>query len=290
MSKLDEFESAFKSASKARYRLTPRHFETILVITDLSEASGSRFTEDVKDFLSVIADGGPGAAPEWTHHTTGSGEDVVSLLEVVERVRPDLICTYRNLHERARAQPFSLGSHVDVLTQATTTPVMLLPFPAEGSQRLAESCKKTYNVMVLTDHLTGSDDLIDHGVRFTEHGGTLVLVHLEDDAIFERYMSVIGKIPALDTEVARDRIAAQLQKEPADYIASVVETLSAALGHLTVVSRVRMGHRVRDCATLIEDHAAALVVMNTKDEDQLAMHGLAYPLAVELRDTPLLLL
>jgi hypothetical protein len=30
--------------------------------------------------------------------------------------------------------------------------------------------------------------------------------------------------------------------------------------------------------------------MNTKDEDQLAMHGLAYPLAVELRDIPLLML
>lgn len=30
--------------------------------------------------------------------------------------------------------------------------------------------------------------------------------------------------------------------------------------------------------------------MNTKDEDQLAMHGLAYPLAVELREIPLLML
>ena len=33
-----------------------------------------------------------------------------------------------------------------------------------------------------------------------------------------------------------------------------------------------------------------LLVMNTKDEDQLAMHGLAYPLAVELRQIPLLML
>jgi hypothetical protein len=30
--------------------------------------------------------------------------------------------------------------------------------------------------------------------------------------------------------------------------------------------------------------------MNTKDEDQLAMHGLAYPLAIELRTIPLLML
>jgi hypothetical protein len=29
--------------------------------------------------------------------------------------------------------------------------------------------------------------------------------------------------------------------------------------------------------------------MHTRDQDQLAMHGLAYPLAVELRHIPLLL-
>ena len=33
-----------------------------------------------------------------------------------------------------------------------------------------------------------------------------------------------------------------------------------------------------------------LLVMNTKDEDQLAMDGIAYPLAVELREIPLLML
>jgi len=30
--------------------------------------------------------------------------------------------------------------------------------------------------------------------------------------------------------------------------------------------------------------------MYTKDEDQMAMHGVAYQLAVELRETPLLML
>jgi hypothetical protein len=51
-----------------------------------------------------------------------------------------------------------------------------------------------------------------------------------------------------------------------------------------------MGHHVSDCREIIDQHAIDLVVMNTKDEDQLAMHGLAYPLAIELRDLPLLLL
>ena len=40
----------------------------------------------------------------------------------------------------------------------------------------------------------------------------------------------------------------------------------------------------------IDEKNVALLVLNTKDHDQLAMHGLAYPLAVELNHVPLLLL
>ena len=41
---------------------------------------------------------------------------------------------------------------------------------------------------------------------------------------------------------------------------------------------------------LAEKHDVDLLVFNTKEEDQLAMHGVAYPLAVELRRLPLLML
>ena len=41
---------------------------------------------------------------------------------------------------------------------------------------------------------------------------------------------------------------------------------------------------------LIAEHSVDLVVLNTKDHEQLAMHGMAYPLAVELRNTALLML
>ena len=43
-------------------------------------------------------------------------------------------------------------------------------------------------------------------------------------------------------------------------------------------------------AAKAKEHGVDLVVLNTKDEDQLAMHGLAYPLAIELRQIPLLML
>jgi hypothetical protein len=51
-----------------------------------------------------------------------------------------------------------------------------------------------------------------------------------------------------------------------------------------------MGRRLAEYQRLIEEHKIDLLVLNTMDEDQLAMHGLAYPLAVELRQIPLLML
>jgi hypothetical protein len=58
----------------------------------------------------------------------------------------------------------------------------------------------------------------------------------------------------------------------------------------TTEAVVTIGHRVNEYRSLIEKHGVDLLVMNTKDEDHSAMHGLAYALAVELRHTPLLML
>ena len=77
-------------------------------------------------------------------------------------------------------------------------------------------------------------------------------------------------------------------KEPADYIASVTAGLTGV--DLTVKAEVEMGHHLSTYRQLVQKHGVDLLVLNTKDDDQLAMHGLAYPLAVELRDLPLLML
>ena len=50
-----------------------------------------------------------------------------------------------------------------------------------------------------------------------------------------------------------------------------------------------LGHHLADYKKLVAEHDVDLLVFNTKDEDQLAMHGIAYSLAVELRDTPILM-
>ena len=199
----------------------------------------------------------------------------------------DSVCTYRNVGGKARDFPFSLGSYVDVLTQATTTPLLLMPSP-DANGRLPEHCQRASRIMVLTDHLTGSDAIINYGLHFCETDGDLVLAHLEDDVAFDRYIDIISKIPALDTDIARERIYERLLQEPEDYIKSVQSALSDN-NDVNILNEVSMGHRIADCQRLIEKYEIDLLVMNTKDDDQLAMHGLAYPLAIELRNCPILM-
>ena len=79
-------------------------------------------------------------------------------------------------------------------------------------------------------------------------------------------------------------------KEPIDFIQSCRDKLGQYRTSLHVEEIVVMGHRLDTYRKLVETHQVDLLVINTKDEDQLAMHGLAYPLAVELREIPLLML
>lgn len=128
------------------------------------------------------------------------------------------------------------------------------------------------------------------GVRFTEPGGTLWLTHVEDQVTFDRIMDAIAKIDSIDTDGAREALSGQLLKDPNDYIASCREALRAAGASLTVETLVTFGHRLREYDRLIEAHQISLLVLNTNDEDQMAMRGIAYALAVELRHIPLLML
>jgi nucleotide-binding universal stress UspA family protein len=178
---------------------------------------------------------------------------------------------------------------VDVLAQVTTTPVMVLPHP-DAMRASEHAVKDTLVVMAMTDHLTGDAVLVNYAARFTEPSGKLFLTHIEDEATFERYMGTISRIPSIDTENARKTILEQLLKEPKDYIRSCREVLEAEGLPLAVEEIVTKGHHLREFEKLVEKHEVDLLVFNTKDEDQLAMHGLAYPLAVEFRQIPLLLL
>jgi hypothetical protein len=145
-------------------------------------------------------------------------------------------------------------------------------------------------VMVLTDHLVKHPHLIDAALSMLQSPGQLTLAHVEDEFTFQRYIEYISKIPEIDTDRARELLEIQILGEAKRFIELTAEVLQQQKLNVSVHAEVKMGHRLQSYAELVRDHHIELVVMQTKDEDQVAMHGLSYPLAVELNHTPLLML
>jgi len=286
MTNVDQFESMFRSASREVFRHERVDIDSILVVTDRDEEGARTFGDQIRRFLSVIR---VDDKVRWRYVNGLDFQTAGDLLALVETAAPDVICTYRNLHSGAWKWPYSLGTHVDLLTQHTDVPIMLLPHPdAERSARHA--VQNTDKVMAIADHLTGDDRLVNYAVRLTDKGGTLWLTHVEDELTLGRYMEVISKIPTIDTDEADESVRAQLLKEPQDYIDGCVVGLQKAGTNVKVESIVVFGRHLFEYKRLIEQHEVDLLVLNTKNEDQLAMHGMAYALAVELRHIPLLML
>lgn len=288
MTNIDQFESLFRAASKPQFELEDIRIDKILIITDLDRAATDQFSERVKNYLRVFD--GP-LAPTYDQIEGNAFQSVRQLLAAVSDCNPDLICTYRNLHMPATEFPYSLGVYIDVLTQATKIPVLLLPRPEIMSQSandvLADGTK---DVMAVTDHLAGDHHLVNAAVKFVLPGGKLMLSHVEDAHTFARYLATIDKIPDIDSEIAKQTIMDQLLSEPTDYIESCRQVLQQADQRIEIEPIVTVGHHIVDYRRLVAEHNVDLLIMHTKDEDQLAMHGVAYPLAIELRTTPLLLL
>ncbi len=280
--KVDQFESVFRAASKIQFEYDEVDVESVLIISDGDEAAAAAFGDRVKSYLSVLD---RGENVRWRVVHGAEFASIPQLLGLVEEERPGLICTYRHLHSDSWQWPYTLGEFVDVLTQVTTTPVLVMPHPEQESERVVVD---TGVVIAMTDHLVGDHHLVNWAARFTE--GKLVLAHVEDDGVLKRMIETIGKIPTIDTEDARASIRDRLERDATDYMTSCAEALGHAGVPVTVEAVVAWGHHLKEYQRLVSEHEADLLVMNTKDDDQLAMHGLAYPLAIQVRSIPLLLL
>lgn len=286
MTRVDQFESVFRAAARTIFHPEEVEIGSVMIVSDQPQDEATDFGERARAFLKALD---AGENLKWTMVHGGEFSTVPDLLELIEQGRPGLVCTYRHLHSESWRWPYTLGEYVDVLTQATTTPVLVMPHPARPELG-ALSGRRTKAVMAVTGHLTGDNRLVSYAARFTEQGGTLLLGHVENNNVFERYMEAISKIATIDTAPAREDIQARLLKDPTDFIESCRERLAVSAPSLSVESIVTRGHHIRQYRSLIEERDVDLLVMNTKDDDQLAMHGLAYPLAVELRSIPLLML
>ena len=283
MTRIDQFESFFKSAARTPYKHRRVPVEKVLVITDLDDKDAWELQARLRSIFQAL---GPAT---WVDAAAGRGRSVGELLEIVEEEKADVIVTYRSLYSEGWRWPFSLGEHLDVLTQATTTPVLVMPRPDRESF-WGQDDLGTSSVMAITDHLNGDERLVHWATRFTAEKGLLTLAHVEDEVVFEHYLETIAKIPAIETEPARRLLERQLLKDPADYIETCRDALADEGLAIEVEAVVEFGHRLADVERLVGERDVDLLVIETKDEDQLAMHGLAYPIAVEMRETPLLML
>jgi len=286
MTNVDQFESVFRSAAKPVFHPEDIELQTVLVVSDLATQGAEGFAQAVRQLLHDL---GPADSIIWEVLDGAEFASQGELLEKVERVGPQLVCTYRNLHSDGWRWPHSLGEYLDVLTQVASAPVLVCPHPEEVEPSIFAS-RGTDRVMAVTDHLAGDDGLVNWAVKITEDEGRLFLAHVEDEAAFARTIDVISKISAIDTNVARQTIREQLLKEPHDYIRSCREQLERVGAKVNVEETVTMGHRMGDYKRLVSEHEVDVLVLHTRDADQMAMHGLAYPIAVELRNIPLLLL
>ncbi|MCP4172136.1 MAG: hypothetical protein GY758_15335 [Fuerstiella sp.] len=280
---IDEFESMFRRAERDLFCYVEIPLTSVVVVSDGGTEQANATIAATKKFVPRL-----GSVEDWRIITADQFRTVAELLEVLDQQQTDLIVTHRHLHEKSFVPQHSLGVHLDVLTQTTSIPVFVLPGSAANPGSVADRiCDR---VMVVADHITGDHRLINYGVRMCREGGTVWLCHVEDNVVFERYMQVIERIPEIDSDDARILIENQLLKDAQEFIDGCSEVIHDEGPNINVNSVVTRGHHLRDYRRLIEDHDVDLLVLNTKDDDQLAMHGRAYSLSVELTDVSMLLL
>lgn len=286
MLNIDQFESQFRAAAKSRYYHKPLKVSSVLVVTDLDPDGARRYAERAAPFLTF----GP-HTPELTALSSADTADLGALLNRVQTEQPDLVITYRCLHSSAWKWPYTVGDHIEVLTQVSEAPVLLLPRIDTGDA--ADVPLQPPNiVLALSDHIVGENHLVRWAASMCPPHEWLVLTHVEDEHTFERYMALISKVPDVDTEIARREILERMQREAHDWVDSCRDSLEEILGKRAprVEAIFTLGKRMQTYKQLVARREARLLVLNTKDDDQLAIHGMAYPLMIELRQIPLLLL
>ena len=283
---MDEFESQFKSAVKTPYVYEEISLGSIALVCDEEEAASDELLKKAQSLVPQLAGH---SEPRWKVFGRDTFTTVSDLLSKLEDFDADLVMAERNLKlDHGDNLIYGLTNYIDALTQVMEAPVLLLPMRETVDMETKRYAPKA--IMVETNHLTGDSRLINWGVRFAEPDRSLHLTHIEDGAAFANYIDAIGKIPEIDTPLAEQTIHDTLLKLPHDFARSARAHLQTKFPELNVEEIVRFGSALSDYESIIDEKAIDLLILNTKERGQLAMNGIAYAMAVEFKDRPLLLL
>lgn len=282
MSTIDQFESVFRSSIRPNYQKSYLPLINLLLISDLDDQEASQYLIEVEKFFSDIS-----VPPKITHLSKDKSLDLDELLQEVEKISPDLIITHRHLHSRQINNKYTLGDHIEVLTQITSVPILLFPHHQAWRKDLFTPPDR---VMVLSDQLSENPTLVDAALSILSTPGHLLFAHVEDETIFDYYLKIIGKLPEIDTELAQEQIKVQLLREAELFIKAISESLQDQEKEVMTSSHITMGHPLREYVHFVTTNQIDLVVIQGKDDRQMAILGLSYALAVELNELPLLIL
>ncbi len=280
---LDEFESVFRRAEQEQFVYTEKKIDHVLLILEERQTQTDSTIDALKQFSDTLS-----KVEKWETLQVGPGTTVQNLEEKVKKSTADLLITWRHLHEKEVVARCSLGTYVDMLTQATDFPILLLPGSAASPATIQG--RKCDTVLAATDHLAGDHRLVNFAAAMANRNGKLVLCHVEDDLIMQRYIQAIERIPELNTELVKSKLQQQLNRDVVRYLQAARESMEKAGVPVQIETELTAGHRLSTYKELIVSHKADLLVMNTKDEEQLAMHGLAYAMSIEFIELPQLLL
>ncbi|MBL4884983.1 MAG: hypothetical protein JKY95_10675 [Planctomycetaceae bacterium] len=280
---IDEFESVFRRSEQEPFIYLEKKLNRVLLVLDEQHSQAEATIDSLKQFSSLLS-----GVEQWDTFLIGQNTTVQDLEQDIQGSPADLLITWRHLREEQSVPRHSLGVYVDMLTQATKFPVLLLPGSADVSATIQG--KKCQTVLAATDHLAGDHRLVNYAAAATNPQGQLVLCHVEDDQVFERYLQAIERIPEVNSALVRTKLQSQLSRDVIRYMEAAQTSLAQAKVPIQMKTEVTTGHRLAAYKGLIDSHAADLLVMNTKDDDQLAMHGLAYAMSVEFVEIPQLLL
>ena len=273
MPNVDEFESVFRAATRKVFHIDRPELNRALIVCDLGGDARDGYVSGVRNWLESICGQIEVADVDAWHNVT-------SLRALITEKSPDLLVSYRGVRTDAWRFGDSLGIHLNTMTRGLKLPTIVTPHPEHK-----QIVNPIRSIMVLTDHLTGDDRLVNFGMRLGPGEDLeLHLVHMENDAAFDRFVEAVSKVPEVDTNVVRETVLNQLLKEPHDYIQHVREMLDAQGISANVQAHIQTGHLVSDYRAILEKANPDLVVFPTLSEDRIALDGAAYSLAVNLTE------
>lgn len=280
---IDRFQSIFRSADKPHFHYQPPDLTKVLVLTDSGDSDGS-FLKRVQNF---IATADLAQTPEFIElklPVPGSRSD---FLNSIEKHSADLMVTHHHLFETFIDPSLGLGTYLESLLQSSPIPLMIVPHYLDPG--FAPATEKLEDVLVISDHFSNSDELINWSAAFVSNSGALWLTHVESEVDFERYMQAIARIPEIDTETARATLSTELLHESMSYIQNCKQQLAKTNPALAVELLACMGLPLNTYRQWLCRDKHELLVIPALAEERFAHRALTGQLATEFPHIALLI-